>query len=280
MRVVVALGVVVCLAVAACDGGGGEVGAADAVVGWDGGAEPLPDGVVGAGAADSGVADTGVPDSGAPAEDDVAIAAPPPEEPGADGLLPGEADDPLVVAIAAVTSPLSDAGVQIRDSEWGDVGQGIAASRLPLERLRQAVDQVFVVAPCLSGITCAPPLPAALRFDDALAADAPTTPDAWAAAAADGARPAERLVLFALPSDVRWRARGLLAAEDYLQGAVIDLFAEAVRAPDGALVAFDVTFVVSDCGWCQLGVVYTLGPGGALLETRYPSRYTAQGYCC
>ena len=31
---------------------------------------------------------------------------------------------------------------------------------------------------------------------------------------------------------------------------------------------------------CQLGVVYTLGPGGALLETRYPSRYTAQGYCC
>ena len=61
---------------------------------------------------------------------------------------------------------------------------------------------------------------------------------------------------------------------------MIDLFAEAVRAPDGALVAFDVTFVVSDCGWCQLGVVYTLGPGGALLETRYPSRYTAQGYCC
>src|SRR5690606_31263853 len=117
------------------------------------------------------------------------------------------------------------------------------------------------------------------RLDEDLAPDAPTTPEAWAAIA-PGARPAERVVLFALPSDVRWRARSLLAAEDYLQGYVVDLFAEAVRDADGALVAFDVTFVVSDCGWCQVGVVYTLGPAGALLEARYPNRYAAYGYCC
>jgi hypothetical protein len=188
---------------------------------------------------------------------------------------PNDADDadPFVRAVAEVTGLFSEAGIQIRDSEWWPLQQGILASRLEPARFRKALDALFLVAP-FPAIYPDVRLPRELhvrgRFVTARLSQRAGRDPRWVLA--------EPVAIYALPETIRWMVNRVAHGTP---GSIIHIEARVLREPsDDAPVAAEITVAWSDCGWCSEGKVFTIDTEGVLIDERFDQSWAADGYCC
>lgn len=182
--------------------------------------------------------------------------------------------DPLLVAIDAATALSSPGGIGVHDYEWGGIGYGVSRSRLSRDRMRDALDKLFVVAPHPSPYESLH-LPRAFTLD--AFAEAPTVDD-WQET---DLYHAEEVPALALPWQMRATLHDLVERVTGEGSAVMYLSVSVDRRrSDDRPYLVEAVLAESWCGWCQDGYRYFIGPDGTLLDERYEPGLAAFGYCC
>lgn len=179
--------------------------------------------------------------------------------------------DPLLRAMADAVAISSPGGIGLHDYEWGGIAYGVSRTRLSPDRLREALDKLFVVAPHPSPYE---PLPATM---EPFVEEAPTLDD-WQDTATYHA---EWVPALALPWAMRATLHDLLDRVTGEGSAVMFLSVQIDRRrEDDRPFLAEVVLAESWCGWCQDGYRYFIGPDGTLLDERFEPGWYANGYCC